>query len=230
MASAGWAGLDEFVADEREKFLAGYRRDLLAGQECALELWIEKDALSRICHDVAIEYCVPVVVARGFSSVSFLHECRQRVVRAVAGEGKEGLRILYFGDLDPSGWAMLPAMLHTLTEEMGLRDVVDGVRVALTPEQVEEHGLPHSVEAMKETDTRTPAYREWLRSEGHPDTLAVELDALSPEVLQGLVRGAIETSLDMGKVEAERAIEATELETIGGLKAKVDRALKRGLR
>jgi len=60
--------------------------------------------------------------------------------------------------------------------------------------------------------------------------LAVELDALSPEVLQALVRDAIETSLDMALVERQRAAEADEREVLQGLKAKVDRALKRGLR
>ncbi len=231
LGSAGWADADDFIAEQGERLLVGYRRDLLAGQDLALEVWIEKDALSRICHDVAFGYCVPVVVARGFSSVSFLHECRRRVERAVLDEGKKGLRILYFGDLDPSGWAMLPAMLRTLQEEMRLGELlVDGERIALTPEQVEKHRLPHSVEAMKATDTRTPAYRDWLRSDGHPDTLAVELDALSPEVLQGLVRDAIETSLDMERVERERAAEAGDVEAIRVLKAKVDRALKRGPR
>ena len=224
LESAGWLDADDFIAEERRRLLAGYRRDLLASQPYAVEIWIEKDALSRVCHDVAFEYCVPVVVARGFSSVSFLHECRRRAVRA-RREGRRGFRILYFGDLDPSGWAMLPAMLTTLQEEMELGDFVEGIRCALTPEQVVEHDLPHSIEAMKLTDTRTPRYREWLRDHGHPDTLAVELDALSPEALQALVREAIETSLDLPQLELERETEAAERIFLEGVRERVDRAL-----
>ena len=44
--------------------------------------------------------------------------------------------VLYFGDLDPSGWEMLPAMMETLQNEMKLGDLVVGERCALTVEQV----------------------------------------------------------------------------------------------
>jgi len=50
--------------------LDDYRRDLLQSQDVAPELWVEKDALSDICHRAAKPFCVPVIVARGFSSIS----------------------------------------------------------------------------------------------------------------------------------------------------------------
>lgn len=215
--SGGWHDAVGFIREERDRFLAGYRRALLQGQPWAPEVWVEKDALSRICHEVAFPYCVPVIVARGFCSVSYVHECRLRVEAALK-RGQRGVRILYFGDLDPSGWAMLPSMLETLRDEMGLGDAVEGVRCALTPEQVSEFGLPHSVDAIKPGDTRTRSYRRWLREQGFPDNLAVELDALPPATLQRLVEEAIRSNFDLERFERERRVEHEERVRIAGLR------------
>jgi hypothetical protein len=203
LSSEGWTDQTRFVADEMDNFLTGYRRDLLQSQNLALEVWVEKDALSRVCHRIAFPYCVPVIVARGFSSVSYVHECRKRV-EAKAGEGKRTV-ILFFSDLDPSGWGMLPAMLDTLQNEMNLREMVTGERHALNPEQVAAYSLPRNPDAFKPTDTRAKKY---LTRFGN---LAVELDALPPAILEGLVKRAIEENLDLSKFEAERQREAQEV-------------------
>ena len=100
-----------------------------------MEVWVEKDALSRIVHQAASAYGVPVVVARGFSSVTYVNACRERINRH-AWEG-QSTWILYLGDLDPSGWEMLPSMMTTLEDEMALGRLVEAQRIALIPEQVE---------------------------------------------------------------------------------------------
>jgi len=215
----GYANQQEYIKAELAGFLSYYRRDLAQSQPHALELWIEKDALSQIVYNVAWSYRIPVVVARGFSSVSYLHECRSRVERN-AKVGKR-TKILYFGDLDPSGWEMLPAMLRTLQVEMGLGDLVEGIRCALLPSQVEQYQLPRSIDAMKESDPRTPKFKAMLRQQGYPDDLAVELDALPPALLQGLVQQAIEANLDMALFEEERRLQDVERAHLGELRSKV---------
>ncbi|HUT13528.1 MAG TPA: hypothetical protein VMY42_23775 [Thermoguttaceae bacterium] len=212
--SGGWANQKAFVATETERFLEGYRRDLLQSQDCALELWVEKDALSRLCHDAALPFCVSVIVARGYSSVSYVHEARQRIERNVR-RGFDETKILYFGDLDPSGWNMLPAMMETLQEEMGLGEHVVPVRCALTPEQVEEFDLPHNPDALKPTDTRARAYVEQFGE------LAVELDALPPATLQALVKSSIEAELDMIRFQKEQARETTEIGDLEEMKVRI---------
>lgn len=215
LVSGGWNDRDVFVAADLEDFLAGYRRNLLQSQRMALELWIEKDALSRVCHDAAFPYCVPVIVARGYSSVSYVHECRKRIEQNVAA-GYETTVVLYFGDMDPSGWNMLPAMLETLQEEMGLGDQVEPRRCALTVELIEQHKLPHNPEALKWTDTRAKKY---VKEFGE---LAVELDALPPATLQDLVRRSIEAELDLSAFEAEVEDEAEERKDLIELKGRVE--------
>lgn len=213
--SAGWKDSEHFVSEQAEGFLQGYRRDILQSQDRALEVWVEKDALSRICHGVAFGYCVPVIVARGFSSVSYLNECRKRVL-ANYESGKE-TRILYFGDLDPSGCAMLPAMLTTLQVKMGLGELVLGERCALTLEQVEEHRLPNNPDALKVDDTRARGYVEEFGE------IAVELDALPPPVLEQIVRESIERNLDVNLLRDELEAQAEDAKRVSQMKKKVAR-------
>ncbi len=199
-------------------FMRGFKRDCLQTQEVALEVWIEKDALSGIVNKVALKYCVPVVVARGFSSMSFKHECRKRVDENMVYDKKT--IILYFGDFDPSGWEMLPAMLRTLQDEMELYDDVEGIRCALTREQVDLYNLPHSPDALKRTDSRAQKFVEQFGE------IAVELDAIKPEYLEKMVENAIEDNIDMDLFEEQREIEEKEKLSITKARAKAIKAIR----
>lgn len=213
LEAGGWTDAAEYLDASLRAFLARYRRDLLQSQDVAIEVWVEKDALSRVCLRAAEPFCVPVVVAKGFSSVSYVHECRKRVQHHAAA-GKQTV-ILYFGDLDPSGWEMLPSMMLTLQHEMGLGHQVRAVRCALTPDQVADYNLPRSLDALKPTDSRAKKYMQQFGD------LAVELDALPPATLEGLVRDAIEAELDLSVFEDELAEQTHELERLAHVRRRV---------
>ncbi len=213
LASGGWGDAAAFVAQESDAFLTGYRRDLLQAQAIRPEVWIEKDALSRVAHRAAFPYCVPVIVARGFSSVSYLNEARNRIHENAAA-GQRTL-ILYFGDLDPSGWAMLPCMMETLESEMDCGGLVEARRCALTPEQVENYRLPINPDAVKDGDTRAKKYQEQFGD------LAVELDALPPADLAAIVETEIRSVLDLSQFEAQREAEAEDRERLATIRGRV---------
>ena len=215
--SSGWSAAQSFVETELEGFLAGYRRDLLQTQDSAIEVWVEKDTLSQICHAAALPYCVPVVVARGFASISYVHELRQRI-EANTAAGYASTTVLYFGDLDPSGWCMLPSMMQTLQEEMGLGDQVVPRRCALTPDQVGKYDLPSDPDGVKMSDPRAARYIEEFGS----DALAVEIDALPPATLQAIVRASIEQELNLITFRAEQARGAEEEGDLAELKGRVE--------
>ena len=187
--SDGWTDEIDFKDYSMERFLKGYRRDLLQTQEVALEIWIEKDALSRIVYDTAFPYCVSVIVARGFSSVTFVNECRNRINRNY--ENDKHTLILYFGDLDPSGYEMPLAMQKTLEEEMDCYELFEIKRCALNLDQVSELNLPNNPDALKWKDPRAKRYVEEFGE------FAVELDAVPPAELERIVRESIEDNLDM---------------------------------
>lgn len=206
----GWKTKEDFVSYEAKWFLSGYRRNLIQTQEKYLECWIEKDALSGIFTRVAKNYTVPVVVCRGFSSVSFLHGFKERLD---SQKDKKAV-MLYFGDFDPSGVEMLNAMETTLEDEMDVYGV-EFKRVALLEENIAKYKLPHNPDAIKKSDTRTEKH---LLTYGD---LAVELDALRPDLLEKRVKDAIEAELDMNLFLQEQNQYLTDLDDIRDIKTRV---------
>ena len=75
-----------------------YRRSVWDSQSAYVEIWLEKDALSGVLYKVTGEYDVPLMVTRGYPSLTFLHAAAE----AIAEVGKP-VHLYYFGDLDPSG-------------------------------------------------------------------------------------------------------------------------------
>lgn len=154
-AHEGYGDAKNFIHGELSGLLRGYHRHLTQNQPRWVEVWVEKDALSTLCESAARHYYIPVVVCRGFSSVSFLHDFVER-----AGEHST---ILYFGDFDPSGKACAAAMEKTLKTEMSLKDVK--VKwCALSEQDIKKYKLPHNPDAIKE-EIPVPL-RTW-KSMGH---------------------------------------------------------------
>jgi len=211
---SGWYNSDKFIEASLRSFLKGYRRDLLQSQKKYLEIWIEKDALSTIFTRVAGDYTVPVVVCRGFSSVSFLNEFKGRLKRL---KQKEPL-MLYFGDFDPSGVEMLEAMKITLKDELG----VNGIRfkrIALLKNDIIKYRLPHNPDALKKTDTRA---KKHIEAYGE---LAVELDALRPDILEGKIKEALEKEITMNMFNKEFKEYKQELKRLKEKKEYIMKAL-----
>jgi len=208
-----WRDKYNFIKDELDGFLAGYRRDPLQSQPERLEVWIEKDALRGVVKRAAHPYAVPVVAGRGFSSTSFLHQFRQRIL--ASADNGQSTHVLYFGDLDPSGYEMLPAMLRKLQGELGLGDQVDGTRCALNVDQVEHYQLTHKPDALKRSDPRARKYREQFGN------LAVELDALPPADLAHLVERAIVDHLEADTYNNEVDTGRAERTALAAIREKV---------
>jgi len=206
----GWYCKDDFVNQEMKYFLTGYRRDLLQSQDVYLEVWIEKDALSSIFIRTCSPYTIPVVVCRGFSSVSFLNNFR---VRLSYYSDKIPI-MLYFGDFDPSGVEMLNAMKVTLENELGL-DNIEFKRVSLLKDDISTYRLPHNPNAIKVKDSRS---KKHLEKYGE---LAVELDALKPDVLEQKIIDAIEDELCMNAFNDEIQKRDIELDLLNKFKDKV---------
>ena len=200
---SGSKDADAYKKRSMDGFLSNYHRDLTLTQEVYLEIWIEKDALSSIFIKVASKYTVPVVVCRGFSSVSFLNDYKTRLRQSQCRRPV----LLYFGDFDPSGVEMLKSMETTLKDELKVEGI-EFKRIALQKEDIDQYNLPHSPEALKKKDTRA---KKHVAKYGQ---LAVELDALPPSVLQNKIKLAIESELVMDLFMMEKDTEASELKEL----------------
>jgi hypothetical protein len=203
---SGFTDVDRYLSAYLRATRQNYRRDLMQTQAVRLELWTEKDALSAVLTRFAKPYSVSVQTCRGFGSGSQFDDVVKR------DDGRP-LRILYFGDHDPSGlWMSERDIKQRLEDKHGLSVHLE--RVALNSDQVEEYGLVADHQIPKPGDQRTPWYID------NYGRRCWELDALSPAVLGKLVTTAIEASIDMDLLEAEREQQESDLSTIA---ATVDR-------
>lgn len=155
-------------------------------QPAYLELWCEKDALAGVLLPITQQYHVTLMVNRGYSSQSAMKEAAERLVNASL-DGKS-TTILYIGDQDPSGEDMVRDVgdrLNLLT-----RDAFDieVVKLAITEDQVAQYNPPTNPAKM--SDSRAEKY---IAKFGQ---FSYEADALPPDVLAAVVRGAIEAQID----------------------------------
>lgn len=208
----GEGSTETFIDWQMRALFEGYHRDLTQTQPKHIEIFIEKDALSSIFVKAAKEYSVSVVVCKGFSSITFLNEFRNRV-NFYRGQGKTVV-MLYWGDLDPSGMEMMTSMERTLRNEMEIQDI-EFKRMALSPEDVTLYDLPHMPDAIKWGDTRAKKY---VAEFGE---LAVELDALRPDIMEAKIRAAIESELDINLFNGEVRKHNADIESIRSLKMNI---------
>lgn len=184
------------LADMLEQTQRFYRRAMWDDQEVYVEIWLEKDALSGVLYDVTAEFDVPLMVTRGYPSISYLYEAAD----AIAETDKPAF-LYYFGDYDPSGCDITRAV------ESGIREFAPDAdihfeRVAVTPAQIAAWSLPSR--PTKQSDSR---------SEGFAGD-SVEVDSIPPDTLRKLVRNSIVRHIDARQMRASLAIEEQERETL----------------
>jgi hypothetical protein len=176
-----------------------YRRSIWNDQKDYVEIWLEKDALAGVLYNETQSWDVPLMVTRGYSSVTFLHSAAE----AIAEQGKPAF-IYYLGDWDPSGRDITRAVEEGLHEFAPEADI-DFTRIAVTEEQIGFWKLP--TRPTKATDSRSKNF------EGE----SVEVDAIDPKSLRELVSKAIESHIDRNAWWRTTMLEIRERETISRL-------------
>jgi hypothetical protein len=169
-----------------------YRKDLWASAECYVEIWLEKDALAGVVMPVTASYDVPLMVARGYASLSFLHSAADYI-----GQLEVPTYVYHFGDYDPSGVNAAEKIEQTL-REMAPGAEVHFERIAVRRWQIEEWDLP--TRPTKTSDTRSKNFGD----------ISVELDAIDPDRLRELVGDVIERHLPEHEFNILKAAEESE--------------------
>lgn len=208
----GFPEKDTFIKQEYDNFLKGYYRDFLQDQDNYIEVWIEKDALSSIFNPICREYGINLIVCRGFSSTSFLLDFKERI-----SWRKGTIKVLYFGDFDPSGLEMIPAMETTIKDEMKLEQDIEYIQIALTEEDCT--GLIQNFDSIKAGDTRAKKFIAKYGEHGY------ELDAMSLETLTSKLKKAIESIIDMDLFLVQKKKWQKELKQLTELRDKAKELL-----
>lgn len=181
----------------------GYRRDHWEGQPFRPEVWIEKDALIGVIEGTCNDLDVPYFSCRGYTSQSEMWIGARRMRRWVQHDQMP--LVLHLGDHDPSGIDMTRDILDRLALLSG-GPPVEVKRLALNMDQVTEYDPPPNPAKM--TDSRYFAYTNLYGDESW------ELDALEPQVMDKLIRDAIELVRDDDTYQAIMAEEEEERERL----------------
>jgi hypothetical protein len=176
-----------------------YRKALWADADAYVEVWLEKDALSGVIYPVTAEYDVPLMVARGYASLSFLYDAAEYI-----GGLDVPTYIYHFGDYDPSGVNAGEKIEETLRELAPAAEIVFE-RIAVTPDQIADWSLP--TRPTKQQDTRANRF----------GNISVELDAIEPNRLRSLVQAAIERHLPPDQFKILKVAEQSEREGLARL-------------
>jgi hypothetical protein len=180
-----------------------YRRSLWTDSEDYVEVWLEKDALAGVLYQVTEAWDVPLMVTRGYPSLSYLHEA----AAAIRACGKPTY-LYYFGDYDPSG-VDIPRKVEADICEMAPEIDVTLSRVAVNEWQIAEWQLP--TRPTKTTDSRAKAFGQ----------ASVEVDAVAARQLRALVQQCIARHVNTEALAVLEAAEASEREVLGRLAEKV---------
>lgn len=169
-----------------------YRRAVWSDVDAYVECWLEKDALAGVVQPITAKYDVPLMVARGFSSLSFLHSAAEDIKNL-----DKPAYIYHLGDHDPSGVCAGQKIEQTL-RQFAPDAEIHFERLAVLPEQIAAWKLP--TRPTKKTDTRAKNFK------GD----SVELDAVHPDQLRQLVESAILRHLPDGQLDVLEAAEESE--------------------
>lgn len=180
-----------------------YRKSLWDDADAYVEIWLEKDALSGVIYPVTSLYDVPLMIARGYASLSFLHGSASYIAQL-----DRPAFLYHFGDHDPSGVNAGEKIEQTL-RELAPRAEIHFERVAVTPDQIARLNLPSR--PTKASDTRAKGF----------GSRSVELDAIPPQVLRDMVEEVINRHLPQDQLETLILAEKSEREQLSMLASSV---------
>jgi hypothetical protein len=187
------------VEDALEETTRFYREALWNSAASYVEIWIENDALAGVLYPVTALYDVSLMSARGYASLSFLHEAATYI-----GLLDRPAFVYHLGDFDPSG-VDASAKIEQRLREFAPDANITFERLAVTEPQIADWRLP--IRPTRKPDGRSKRFGE----------VSVELDAIPPGDLRALLEQAIHRHLPQDQLEVLKIAEANKCELITSL-------------
>jgi hypothetical protein len=197
-----------FLRGQLDGFLTGYSRDLMQSQPNHIEIVGEKNTVAGSIRSVAMEYCLPYTLGRGYCSL----DPRAQMSKRFRASGKANLIVLILADFDPEGEDIADSFARSMRDDFNIKGV-RAKKVCLTYDQVRERNLPKNYEIK----TTSPRYKKFAAQYGDR---AHELEALSSAERSSLLREAINSVIDVDAYNAEVDSEKEDAANLARLRAK----------
>jgi hypothetical protein len=189
------------LSDALEESVRVYRRSLWTDADEGVQVWCESMSVAGIIRPETNQWDVPLYPGKGYSSHDFLRSA----AHDIADAGKDTV-VYLLGDYDPSGRDIIRFVCGALREyadEVDPGVLIDFQTIAVTETQIAEWRLPGH--PAKTTESRHARY-----GIDH----AVELEAIPPERLRGIVPDAITSHIDLDALGRLREVEDAERDTL----------------
>jgi hypothetical protein len=210
-------GVGGFIKREIDEFLLGYWRDLQQSQPNHIEIIGEKNTIEGSIRDIAMEYCVPYTLGRGYCSL----DPRYQMWRRFRASGRSKLIVLILSDFDPEGEDIAHSFALSMRDDFGVEVVAK--KVCLTYDQAVERDLPQYFD-IKKTSARYKKFSAKYGDRAH------ELEALPVSERGALLREAIDGVLDVDAYNREIDAEREDAARLGALRGGVLEAMSAVLR
>ncbi len=188
-----------FIEDQFDSFLKGYFRNYQQSQPCHIEIVGEKNTVESTIRPVAMRYCIPYTIGRGFCSLQPRYELSQRF----KASGKDRLVLLLLSDHDPDGEEIAQSFAKSIRDDFGIENL-STIKVALTREQITDLELSPMMQAKVSSSN----YDKFVRRHGQD---VYELEAVRPEKLQTFLEQTIRSIIDIDLFNAEAEQERLDM-------------------
>jgi hypothetical protein len=194
-----------------DDFMDGYWRDLQQSQPNHIEIVGEKNTIEGSIRDVAIRFCIPYTLGRGYCSI----DPRYKMSRRFKASGKSKLILLVLSDFDPEGEDIVHSFARSMRDDFDIdNDDIVAKKVCLTYQQAVERNLPQTFE-VKKFGKRAPKFLAKYGERVH------ELEALPTAERARLLTEAIEGVMDIDAFNHEQEMEADESARIEDLREQI---------
>lgn len=208
-----------------------YMRDFWQDQPVYHEVWMEDQAslqsIKRSPQKILQKYRMNSRYCKGYNSIGAMWQA----YNGDDNDNFEGfrnitkpIRILYYGDLNPSGWA-IPIIIVRQFKEMGLD--IELKRMALNLEQLKKYDIPAftkiSGDPRRKEFNLTFGFEDWENEpkQSYKDQntgkvkwgkkhLNVDLEKIPPDLFEEILKRDIIDSIDLDVYEAARKMENEE--------------------
>ncbi|NLE37345.1 MAG: ParB N-terminal domain-containing protein [Pirellulaceae bacterium] len=205
----GYTSVQQFVHSEVDGFLTGFHRNRQQDQPRHIEVFGEKNTLYKILVHACQPFYVPLNIGRGFCSIPVWRDMASRF----RASGKEAMTLIIVSDFDPEGLCLADDAIRSLE----LQDVpVNGCRVAVTREQIDELGLVQDFNPAKDTSKHYDAFVERTG-----DTKTWECESLPPNFIVEQVQAAIQANMAMDIYEDICDREELDCEELCGIREQI---------